>query len=51
MKPETIMRRAAERQRAIAERRATLRARLQEKAREEGPDSIYAELLQEAEGK
>jgi hypothetical protein len=47
MKPETIARRAKARAEAAIERKRNLVARLQEKVAEEGPESIWAEMLAE----
>tara|TARA_R110000824_G_scaffold78457_1_gene198034 strand:- start:790 stop:951 length:162 start_codon:yes stop_codon:yes gene_type:complete len=45
MKPETVIRKAAEHRRNQTEQTANLIARLKEKTLEEGPDSIWAEML------
>ena len=47
MKPETVARRAAEFKRMQAERYADMIRRTTEKARQEGPDSIWADMLRE----
>lgn len=47
MKPETLARRARERQQSRRESRASLLRRLEEAAQRHGPDSIYAEMLTE----
>ena len=49
MKPETIKRRAKEHAADVLVRKAALIARLERKVLEEGWDSIWAELLQEAQ--
>ena len=49
MKPETIARRKRERAIKVAERSANLTERFRELAEEEGPDSIWAEMLAERE--
>lgn len=48
MRPETIARRAREREVATAERRASLISRLEAQVAEHGTDSIWAEMLEEA---
>ena len=45
MKPETIARRAAERQVKRAERRAATLCRMTDLASRDGPDSFWAEYL------
>jgi len=47
MKPETIARRAKARAEATINRKRNLIARLRENALVEGPDSIWAEMLEE----
>ena len=51
MKPETIARRAKERVQQVAERKRILRRRLAVKAKAEGPDSIWAEMLAELDNR
>lgn len=48
MRPETVARRRRERAERRAQSRAALIARLAEKAEQEGPGSIWAEMLAEA---
>lgn len=47
MKPETIARRKKQRKIETEARRKDLRRRMQEKADSEGPESIWAEMLEE----
>lgn len=47
MKPETIARRAREREEEARRSRERLRARLEEAAEREGPGGIFSELLAE----
>lgn len=51
MKPETIKRRAAARKKRVKAGRKNLEKRLSEKAKQEGPDSIWAEMLAELRSK
>ncbi len=47
MKPETLKRRSIARRKAVAARKAEMKRRLEENAKRDGPDSIWAEMLGE----